>query len=445
MKIIVLGGGVIGVSTAWALVRQGAEVTLIDRQPDVAMETSFANAGQVSPGYSTPWAAPGIPLKAMKWLFQRHAPLSIRPDGSLFQWRWMAAMLANCSAERYAVNKERMMRLSEYSRDCLRQWRAETGIAYDARSQGTLQLFRSQAQLDAAARDVAVLQECGVPFELLDAQGVVAVEPALKSASAPICGGLRLPNDETGDCHLFTRRLAQLAATQGMTLRSACTVQSLVSDGQSITGVNVMHKRHGTQGDADDSGSVEQLNADAVVLAAGSYSRDLLLPLGLDIPVYPVKGYSLTMPLSDATLAPQSTVLDETYKIALTRLGDRLRVGGMAELAGFDTRLNPRRRATLEKVTRELFPGGDLSQAQFWTGLRPMTPDGTPLVGATPLQGLYLNTGHGTLGWTMACGSAQLLADVISGRQPAIRTEGLDMSRYGARTVKSHPGRLAVA
>ena len=445
MKIIVLGGGVIGVSTAWALVRQGAEVTLIDRQPDVAMETSFANAGQVSPGYSTPWAAPGIPLKAMKWLFQRHAPLSIRPDGSLFQWRWMAAMLANCSAERYAVNKERMMRLSEYSRDCLRQWRTETGIAYDARSQGTLQLFRSQAQLDAAARDVAVLQECGVLFELLDAQGVVAVEPALKSGSAPICGGLRLPNDETGDCHLFTRRLAQLAATQGMTLRSACTVQSLVSDGQSITGVNVLHKRHGAQGDADASGSVEQLDADAVVLAAGSYSRDLLLPLGLDIPVYPVKGYSLTMPLSDATLAPQSTVLDETYKIALTRLGDRLRVGGMAELAGFDTRLNPRRRATLEKVTRELFPGGDLSQAQFWTGLRPMTPDGTPLVGATPLQGLYLNTGHGTLGWTMACGSAQLLADVISGRQPAIRTEGLDMSRYGARTVKSHPGRLAVA
>ena len=445
MKIIVLGGGVIGVSTAWALVRQGAEVTLIDRQPDVAMETSFANAGQVSPGYSTPWAAPGIPLKAMKWLFQRHAPLSIRPDGSLFQWRWMAAMLANCSAERYAVNKERMMRLSEYSRDCLRQWRAETGIAYDARSQGTLQLFRSQAQLDAAARDVAVLQECGVPFELLDAHGVVAVEPALKSASAPICGGLRLPNDETGDCHLFTRRLAQLAATQGMTLRSACTVQSLLSDGQSITGVNVMHKRHSAQGAADASGSVEQLNADAVVLAAGSYSRDLLLPLGLDIPVYPVKGYSLTMPLSDATLAPQSTVLDETYKIALTRMGDRLRVGGMAELAGFDTRLNPRRRATLEKVTRELFPGGDLSQAQFWTGLRPMTPDGTPLVGATPLQRLYLNTGHGTLGWTMACGSAQLLADVISGRQPAIRTEGLDMSRYGARTVKSHPGRLAVA
>lgn len=436
MKVVVLGGGVIGVSTAWALLRQGADVTLVDRQPDVAQETSFANAGQVSPGYSTPWAAPGIPLKALKWLFQKHAPLAFRPDGSLFQWRWMAAMLANCSADRYAVNKERMMRLSEYSRDCLRGWRAETGMDYDARSQGTLQLFRSQAQLDAAARDVAVLQECGVPYELLDAAGVGRAEPALARVQVPISGGLRLPNDETGDCHLFTRQLAQRARALGLKLRMSCSVQSLVREGDRVTGLQLSCAA-GVPG--------EQLQADAVVLAAGSYSRDLLQPLGLDIPVYPVKGYSLTMPLSDASLAPQSTVLDETYKIALTRLGDRLRVGGMAELAGFDLRLNPRRRATLEKVTRELFPGGDLTQAQFWTGLRPMTPDGTPLVGATPLNGLYLNTGHGTLGWTMACGSAQLLADVISGRQPAIRTEGLDMSRYGVRGATSRPGRLAAA
>lgn len=436
MKVLVLGGGVIGVSTAWALLRRGAEVTLVERQSDVAMETSFANAGQVSPGYSTPWAAPGIPLKALKWLFQTHAPLAFRPDGSLFQWRWMAAMLANCSADRYAVNKERMMRLSEHSRDCLRAWRGETGIDYDARSQGTLQLFRSQAQLDAAARDVAVLQECGVAFELLDAAGVGRAEPALAKVQVAIRGGLRLPNDETGDCHLFTRQLAERACALGLKLRLSCTVQSLVRDGGRVTGLQL-------SGAAGVPG--ERLQADAVVLAAGSYSRDLLLPLGLDIPVYPVKGYSLTMPLRDASLAPQSTVLDETYKIALTRLGDRLRVGGMAELAGFDLRLNPRRRATLEKVTRELFPGGDLTQAQFWTGLRPMTPDGTPLVGATALNGLYLNTGHGTLGWTMACGSAQLLADVISGRQPAIRTEGLDMGRYGARGATSRPGRLAAS
>ena len=431
MKVVVLGGGVIGVSTAWALARAGAEVTLLERQSDVALETSFANAGQVSPGYSTPWAAPGIPLKALRWLFQQHAPLAIRPDGSWFQWRWMAAMLANCSASRYAVNKARMMRLSEYSRDCLRAWRAETGIAYDERSGGTLQLFRSQAQLDAAARDVAVLQDCGVPFELLDAAGVARVEPALAQASAPIAGGLRLPNDETGDCHLFTRQLAERARGLGVQLRTGCSVKALMHEGRRITGVQL----------ADG----ECLRADRYVLAAGSYSRQLLLPLGLDIPVYPVKGYSLTIPLRDASLAPQSTVLDETYKIALTRLGDRIRVGGMAELAGFDLRLNPRRRATLEKVTRELFPGGDLAQAQFWTGLRPMTPDGTPLVGATPLDNLYLNTGHGTLGWTMACGSAQLLADLISDRQPAISTEGLDMGRYGARGATSRPGRLAAA
>lgn len=433
MKVLVLGGGVIGVTTAWALARQGAEVTLVERQGDVAQETSFANAGQVSPGYSTPWAAPGIPLKALRWLVQRHAPLAIRPDGSWFQWRWMAAMLANCSTSRYAVNKERMMRLSEYSRDCLRAWRAETGIAYDERSGGTLQLFRSQAQLDAAARDVAVLQDCGVPFELLDAAGVCHAEPALARATAPIRGGLRLPNDETGDCQAFTRQLAERARMLGVRLLTGCTVDQLLHDGQRVTGVQLA------------SADREVLTADCYVLAAGCYSRQLLQPLGLDIPVYPVKGYSLTIPLRDEALAPQSTVLDETYKIALTRLGDRIRVGGMAELAGYDLSLNPRRRATLVKVTGELFPGGDMAQAQFWTGLRPMTPDGTPLVGATPLDNLHLNTGHGTLGWTMACGSAQLLADQILGRQPAIRTEGFDMGRYGARAATSRPGRLATA
>lgn len=416
MKVLVLGGGVIGVTTAWALARQGAEVTVVDRQPGVALETSYANAGQVSPGYSTPWAAPGIPLKAMKWLFQRHAPLALRLDGSWFQLRWMAAMLANCSAERYAVNKERMMRLSEYSRDCLRDWRVQAGIQYDERRGGTLQLLRTQAQLDAAQRDVEVLQSCGVPFELLDRAGVCRAEPALAQARVPFCGGLRLPNDETGDCHRFTTELAARAAAQGVRFLQGRAIDRIEATGQRVQAVHL----------ADAS----LLKADRYVLAAGSYSRGLLKPLGLDIPVYPVKGYSLTAPLLDETLAPQSTVLDETYKIALTRLGNRIRVGGMAELGGFDLRLNPRRRETLEKVTRELFPGGDLAQAEFWTGLRPMTPDGTPLVGATPLHNLFLNTGHGTLGWTMACGSAQVLADQLMGVQPAISTEGLDMGRY---------------
>jgi len=428
MKVVVLGAGVIGTTTAWALARQGAEVTVIERQPGAALETSYANAGQVSPGYSTPWAAPGIPLKAMKWLFQRHAPLAIRLDGSWFQMRWMAHMLANCSASSYTINKERMMRLSEYSRDCLRNWRAEVSLHYDERSAGTLQLFRSQAQLDAAQRDVEVLQACGVPFELLDRAGVIRAEPGLAHASASFCGGLRLPNDETGDCHQFTSQLATKATELGVKFLYGQSVSHLQHDGQHLQGITL----------ADQT----TLHADRYVLAAGSYSRDLLLPLGLDIPVYPVKGYSLTLPITNETLAPQSTVLDETYKIAVTRLGDRIRVGGMAELGGFDLRLNPRRRQTLEKVTRELFAGGDLSQAEFWTGLRPMTPDGTPLVGATPLSNLYLNTGHGTLGWTMACGSAQVLADQIMGVQPAINTEGLDMGRYALkRETRNTPRR----
>jgi D-amino-acid dehydrogenase len=417
MKVIVLGAGVVGVTTAWYLARAGAQVTVLDREPGAALETSFANAGQVSPGYSTPWAAPGIPLKALKWLFQRHAPLAVKADGSLFQLQWMAQMLRNCSADRYAVNKERMMRLAEYSRTCLQQLRAETGLAYEQRAGGTLQLFRTQDQLDRVGLDVQVLRECGVPFEVLDAAGVARVEPALAHASAPIAGGLRLPKDETGDCHLFTTQLAQLAAAQGVQFRFGTSVERLLTGaGDVIDGVVLA--------------GGEVLRADRYVLAFGSWSRALLQPLQLDLPVYPVKGYSLTIPITDAARAPLSTVLDETYKIALTRFDDRIRVGGMAELAGFDLTLRPRRRETLELVTRELFPGGDLGRATFWTGLRPMTPDSTPVVGPTRYPNLFLNTGHGTLGWTMACGSGRLVADLLMGRRPEISPRGLAIDRY---------------
>jgi D-amino-acid dehydrogenase len=429
MKAIVLGGGVIGVTTAYYLARAGVQTTVLDRQPDVAQEASFANAGQVSPGYSTPWAAPGIPLKAMKWLFQRHAPLALRADGSLFQLRWLVSMLRNCSAARYAVNKERMMRVAEYSRDCLRTLRADTGIAYEQRTGGTVQLFRSQQQLDAVQRDIAVLRECGVPFELLDREGLARVEPALARTGGALVGGLRLPNDETGDCALFTRRLADLARGLGVEFRFGANVQHLLAEGGRVTGVRV---------------NGEVLGADRYVLALGSYTRALAAELGLDLPVYPVKGYSLTVPLRDASLAPQSTVLDETYKIAITRFDDRIRVGGMAELGGFDLRLNPRRRATLEKVVGELFPGGDLPAAEFWTGLRPMTPDSTPIVGATPLANLFLNTGHGTLGWTMACGSGKLVSDLVMGRRPEIRTDGLAMDRYGRAAAHGIPAPAGV-
>ncbi|MES2742947.1 MAG: D-amino acid dehydrogenase [Pseudomonadota bacterium] len=415
MRIVILGSGVIGVTSAYYLAKAGHTVTVIDRQSGPALETSFANAGQISPGYASPWAAPGIPFKAMKWMVQRHAPLSITPDGTLFQLQWMWQMLRNCTPQRYAVNKERMVRLAEYSRDCFKALRADTGIGYEGRQQGTMQLFRTQQQLDAAAKDIAVLRESGVPYELLTREQLSRAEPALDAVKHKLVGSLRLPNDETGDCQMFTTRLAAMAAALGVQFRYGVPIDQLLLDGAAVRGVQC---------------GAELVTADAYVVALGSYSTGLLKP-AVGIPVYPLKGYSITVPITDAARAPSSTILDETYKIAVTRFDDRIRAGGMAEIAGFDKRLNPRRRVTLEMVVNDLFPGaGDTARASFWTGLRPMTPDGTPVVGATPLRNLFVNTGHGTLGWTMSCGSAQLLADVISSKQPAIRADDLAVARY---------------
>lgn len=415
MRVIVLGSGVIGVASAYYLAQQGAEVTVLDRQSGPAEETSFGNAGQISPGYSTPWAAPGIPFKAVKWMFQHHAPLAINLDGSMWQLQWMAQMLKNCNPQSYAVNKERMMRVAEYSRDCLRELRKDTGINYENRAKGTLQLFRKEAQMEAVQRDISVLEECGVSYELLNGNELGRVEPALANAQDKLVGGLHLPNDETGDCYLFTNALAQIAKELGVNFQFNQNVEKLIVEGDEIKGVQV-------------NGKV--LTADRYVLAFGSYSRDFLKPLDLQLPVYPVKGYSLTIPIVDPAFAPQSTVLDETYKIAITRFDQRIRVGGMAELSGFNLGLNEDRRATLQMVTQDLFPGGDMAQASFWTGLRPMTPDSTPIIGATRFKNLFLNTGHGTLGWTMACGSGKLISDIVLNHKTEISTDGLSIQRY---------------
>ena len=423
MRVMVLGSGVIGTASAYYLARAGFEVVVVDRQDGPALETSFANAGQVSPGYASPWAAPGIPLKAIKWLLQKHAPLAIKATGDIGQYLWMAQMLRNCTASRYAVNKERMVRLSEYSRDCLDELRAETGISYEGRTLGTTQLFRTQAQLDGAAKDIAVLEQSGVPYELLDRAGIARVEPALAAVTGKLSGALRLPNDQTGDCQMFTSKLAEMAKQLGVQFRFGQNIQRLDAVGDRLNGVWI-------------DGKLEQ--ADHYVLALGSYSPQLLKPLGIKAPVYPLKGYSLTVPITNAAMAPTSTILDETYKVAITRFDNRIRVGGMAEIAGFDLSLNPARRATLEMITNDLYPqGGDVSRAEFWTGLRPATPDGTPIVGATAYRNLFLNTGHGTLGWTMACGSGRFLADLMANKRPQISAEGLDISRYG-RTKESH-------
>ena len=416
MKVVVLGAGVIGVTSAWYLAKAGHEVTVIDRQPAAALETSFANAGEISPGYSSPWAAPGIPVKALKWMFMEHSPLIIQPRPDWTKLSWMARMLMNCTAEAYAVNKSRMVRLAEYSRDCLIDLRGETGIKYDERTQGTLQLFRSEKQVAAAEKDIAVLKADGVPFEVLDADQCVAAEPGLAAAKGKIAGGLRLPGDETGDCFKFTQSLADMARALGVTFRHGVSIDRLEAEAGRITAVHTSEGR---------------VTADAFVVALGSYSPMLVRQFGIKLPVYPVKGYSITVPIVDQDRAPVSTVMDETHKIAITRLGDRIRVGGMAEIAGFDPSLSPKRQATLTHSVEDLFGGaGDQSQAKFWAGFRPMTPDGTPIVGRSPIANLFLNTGHGTLGWTMAAGSGRVLADIVSGRPTEIAAADLGYARY---------------
>ena len=416
MKVLVLGSGVIGVTSAYQLALAGHEVTVVDRQPAAALETSYGNAGEVSPGYSAPWAGPGVPVKAIKWLLMRHRPLVIRPHLDLGLVRWGLAMLRNCTSARYEINKGRMVRLAEYSRDCLKELRAQTGIRYDERTQGTLQLFRTQAQLDGTGADIEILKRYGVAYEVLDRDGCIRHEPALAHVREKFVGGLRLPGDETGDCFKFTQNLAAFAAQHGVTFRYGTRIDALKLAGKQIEGV------------VTDAGT---LKADAYLVALGSYSPLLLRRVGIRIPVYPVKGYSITVPITEASGAPESTVMDETHKVAVTRLGDRIRVGGTAELAGYTLKLHEARRDTLTHVVGDLFPrGGDAARAEFWCGLRPMTPDGTPVVGATRVPNLYLATGHGTLGWTMAAGTGRVMADVISGRAPGVDLAGLTVDRY---------------
>ena len=417
MKIAILGSGVIGTTAAYYLARDGHDVTVIDRQNGPALETSFANAGEVSPGYSAPWAGPGVPIKAIKWLLMHHSPLVIKPLADWAMWRWGVDMLRNCTEARYRINKARMVRLAEYSRDCMKVLRAETGIRYDERMQGTLQLFRTQKQLDGTAADIEILNQHGVPFELLDREGYLRYEPALAEVKHKFVGALRLPGDETGDCFKFTNELAKLAAGLGVKFRFGVNVTRLNGN------------QHGISAVETEQGPVI---ADRYLLAMGSYSTAMLKPLGVTIPVYPVKGFSITVPVTDAAMSPESTIMDETHKVAVTRLGDRIRVGGTAQLSGFDLQLDEGRRRTLEFVVSDLFPrGGDIARAEFWTGLRPMTPDGTPILGPTSVPNLWLATGHGTLGWTMAAGTGRLLADWMSGRDAEIDTEGLSIARYG--------------
>jgi D-amino-acid dehydrogenase len=416
VKVIVLGAGVIGVTTAYYLARGGAEVRVLDRQPGPGMETSFANAGELSYGMSSPWAAPGIPTKAVKWLFMRHRPLFIWPLISPRMWWWGTKMLRNCTEDRYRLNKGRMVRISNYSRDAMTDLLAEVPLDFDLRQQGTLQLFRTEKQLKGSKADQEVLAEYGSPYEVLDRDGCLGVEPGLAHVADKFVGGLRLTADRTGDCRMFTLALAEKAAALGVSFRYGTTIERLTLNGDRITGVET------EQGPE---------TADAYVCALGPYAPILLRSVGISLPIYPIKGYSITLPVTDDAAAPQSTIMDETHKVAITRLGDRIRVAGQAEIIGYNRRMGKTATDTVRYVVSDLFPkGGDVARAEGWTGLRPMTPDGTPVIGPTRYANLFLNTGHGTLGWTMACGSGRAVADAVLGKPPEIDFDGLTAARF---------------
>jgi len=416
MNVLVLGSGVIGVTSAYYLRRAGHEVLLIDRHAEPARETSYANGGQVSWGSGSPWAAPGLPLQALGWLLRRHSPLVLRPRFDPAQWRWLLQMLGQCTPSHYLRNKQRQLRLARYSHACLAELRHDTSIAYSARARGALVLYRKLHEFQKALGERSRLESLDIPTRALSPAECVVQEPALAPVAAQLAGGLLYPHDELGDCRAFTLALAARAQREGVAFAGRHTVQRLVREHDRITQV------------VTDRGSFP---ADAVVVACGSYSPLLLRPLGIRLPVYPVKGYSITLPVERDDAAPQGTLTDETYKTVITRLGATLRVAGTAELAGYDLRLRPARIETLKQVVRELFPqAGDLDRAEPWAGLRPMTPDNPPVLGTTPYRNLYLNTGHGTLGWTMACGSAKVLADIVSGRDPDIDLDGLTLARF---------------
>lgn len=413
MKVLVMGAGVIGTTCAYYLSQAGHEVTVVDRQPGPALETSFSNAGGVCPGFAGPWAAPGMPLKVLRWLFTQHAPLSFRPRLDPQQWRWLAAFLGNCNAERFARNKAHMQRIAHYSKACLTKLREETGIVYDHGTGGVLQIFQTDEEVEAGHRAAKVLQSFNVPHRLVDAQEAIRIEPALAHAAVQLAGGLHLPDDETGDCHLFTARLSDLLQMRGAAFHFETDIQSLATEGDVVTGVMT---------------SRGLLTADCYVVALANDAPILLRPLGLDIPVYPVKGYAVTIDSANAGRAPRSSVMDEHSKVMVTRLGDRIRAAGIAEIAGRDRRIDKRKVDTVLRAVRTLFPdAGDYERVSHWAGLRPMTPDGPPYLGKTMLRNLLLNLGQGSNGWTQACGCGRIIADIVSGKEPEIELTGLTL------------------
>jgi D-amino-acid dehydrogenase len=435
MKVLVLGAGVIGTTSAWYLVKAGHDVIVIDRQPGAGLETSFANGGQISVSQSEPWAAPGAPLKVLKWLAREDAPLLFRPQLSWHQFSWGLRFLFECLPSRFRFNIREMVNLGRYSRESLQELRRETGIEYDLLAKGILQFYTDTKDFESAQIASGVLREYGIERVVKTVDEAIAIEPALQSARDKLVGATYAQGDESGDATKFTQNLARLCERAGVRSFYQTRIEAIEAGGGRVTGVRVQREMR----------RPETLSADAYVVALGSYSPLLLRPIGISIPVYPAKGYSATLSTEGFRGAPRVSLTDEGHKLVFSRLGERLRVAGTAELAGYDTELNMVRCTALVKRARELFPtAADYAHPTYWTGLRPATPSNCPLIGRTSrYPNLYINTGHGTLGWTESCGSGRALADIVSGKTPEVDYQFLGIGGRRSPNVFGAAPRLA--
>jgi D-amino-acid dehydrogenase len=419
MKTLVLGAGIIGISTAWHLAERGHEVVVVDRQRDAALETSFANAAQISVSYCEPWANKHAPAKLLKWMFRNDAPLLFRPKLDWQQWRWGLAFLAQCNDRAFERNVQQLVALGAYSHAALKELVAATGIAYHRLERGIAHFYTDAKAFDEAAGAARLMQKFGVDRKVVSREELFAIEPAFRNFDR-IVGGTYTASDESGDACAFTQQLARLCAARGVQFLFGHDAERLEAVGGAIAGVRIRDRA---------TGIVQRLPADDVVVACGSYTGALLRPLGVDLPIYPGKGYSATFKLTKPADAPFVSSIDDEVKVAMSRLGDELRVAGTIELSGYDASLRSQvaqdrcrmlaRR--IEKVlpgvcdTRLPEEGGD---PKFWAGLRPSTPTNVPFIGRTKVKGLWVNAGHGTLGWTHGAGSGKAMAELISGRMP---------------------------
>ncbi|MBE28867.1 D-amino acid dehydrogenase small subunit [bacterium] len=417
MKVVVLGAGIIGTTSAYFLAKQGHEVTVIDRQDSVSMETSHANAGCLSYGFTSPWASPGLPFSVLKWALTGRSPLIINPNISIETIKFLYRMYKNCNSQSYEINKSRMLRVANYSQKALLEIETDFDFFYEQKKQGSLQLFWDSKEIDKTKKDIAILDKFNIKSQLLSTEDCIKIEPGLQYVKNKLVGGIQFMDDFTGNCYLFSNEVYKKCVEMGVNFKFNTEIKSLKVNNDKI--ISVLTDK-------------DEFTADSYSVSLGSYSTKILSKIGIDIPIYPIKGYSITLPVLSNEDAPQSTIMDEKNKIAITRLGDRIRVAGMAHLTDFDKSLRVKSLDSLMSGLDLLFPKSYVSskETNFWTGFRPSTPDGTPIIGPTPYNNLFLNTGHGTLGWTMSAGSGKLLANIISGKESGISSEGIDMSRY---------------